>query len=84
MLSAARADGCRYSRPQKSPDTDLDQVDKSLPPYTGILVGQMERQRSRTDGEGLFSWITFSPLLENVLHVKSEAERADGLLSPAL
>lgn len=40
---------CRYSCPQKSPDTDLDQVDKSLPPsicHTGSFPGtkgQMER-----------------------------------------
>lgn len=69
----------KYSFPQKSPGSDLDQVDKSLPPsicHTGTLPGakgQME------DGEGLFSCITFYPLLEN-----GKCERTEGSLSRAL
>lgn len=78
-VNTASSCWCRYSCPHKSPDTDLDQVDKSLPPlicHTGSLPGakgQMERDSS---------CITFSPLLEISLHVKYEAERAVCSLNP--
>lgn len=48
-VKTAASCGCRYSSPHKSPDTDLDQVDKPLPPsicHTGTfpgVKGQMEK-----------------------------------------